>query len=160
MAEAPGVLLVEDSESDVFFFRQAMKKVGASFPLRTAADGEAALDYLSGAPPPGDRGRSPLPLLTLLDLKIPKRSGFEVLERIRSDPRLQSLRVLILTSSAEREDVRRAYDLGAVLYIPKPIGMESLRGLVRAISSYLNNPQIGPQPDLVAFSLPRPLPPV
>src|SRR5581483_3188460 len=94
MAEAPGVLLVEDSESDVFFFRQAMKKVGASFPLRTAADGEAALDYLSGAPPPGDRGRSPLPLLTLLDLKIPKRSGFEVLERIRSDPRLQSLRVL------------------------------------------------------------------
>jgi CheY-like chemotaxis protein len=149
MAEASGVLLVEDSESDVFFFRRAMKKVGADFPLQIASDGPAAIDYLSGV--------SSLPLLVLLDLKIPKRSGFEVLEWIRSDLRLRNLRVMFLTSSAERADIRRAYDLGAILFIAKPLGLAPLGTLIRALASYLDNPDIGPQPDLVAFSLPRPL---
>ncbi len=158
MAEASGVLLVEDSESDVFFFRQAMKKAGATFSLEVASDGPAAMEYLSGAPPYGDPGRYPLPLLTLLDLKIPKRSGFEVLEWIRSDSRLRGLRVMILTSSAERADIRRAYQLGAILYIAKPLGFAPLRALIQAISSYLNNPDPGPQPDLVAFGTPDPPP--
>jgi len=157
MAEGSGILLVEDSESDVFFFRQAMKKVGADFSLRIASDGPAAIDYLSGAPPYGDRGQFPLPRLVLLALQIPKRSGFEVLEWIRSDPRLRDLRVMILTSSAERADVHRAYNLGSILYIAKPLGLPPLRALIRAISSYLENPELGPQPDLVAFSTPDPL---
>ena len=85
MADSGGVvLLVEDSEHDVFFFRQCMKKAGASFPLQVAVDGAAATDYLSGAEPYSDRDRYPLPRLILLDLKLPKRSDFELLQWLRT----------------------------------------------------------------------------
>jgi CheY-like chemotaxis protein len=157
MGDAPGVvLLVEDSEHDVFFFRQCMKKAGVNFPLEVAVDGAAATDYLSGAAPYADRARHPLPRLILLDLKLPKKSGFEVLEWLRADAQVRDVRVIILTSSAEKPDIRLAYDLGAVLYIAKPIGMDALRDLVKAIAAYWEDLERGPQADLVAFAVPRP----
>jgi CheY-like chemotaxis protein len=150
------MLLVEDSEHDAFFFQQAMQKADVSFPLRVVTDGLQAVDYLTGAPPYSDRNQFPLPRLVLLDLKIPKKSGFEVLEWIRAEPPLRDLPVLILTSSSERPDIFRAYDLGVILYITKPIGMTSLRALVRALAAYWEDLEHGPQPDLVSFAMRRP----
>ena len=107
------LLLVEDSDDDVFFFQQAMKKAALTLPVEVVSDGAAAISYLAGDPPYSDRTRFPLPSIVLLDLKLPKKSGLEVLEWLRADSRFQDIQVVMLTSSFEEADVRRAYVLGA-----------------------------------------------
>jgi len=150
------ILLVEDSEHDVFFFHQAMKKAKVTMPVEVVSDGAAAISYLSGDPPYSDRTRFPLPSIILLDLKLPKKSGHEVLEWVTADSKLRNIQVLVLTSSFEEADVRRAYDLGAGLYIVKPVTQNILRNLIRAIAGYCHDPEDGTHKDLAAFALPRP----
>lgn len=111
------ILLVEDSEDDLFFFRRLCKKAGIACPLAVATDGQQAVQYLSAAL--AGRDGAVLPGLIFLDLKLPLRSGFEVLEWIRSQPALARTVVVILSSSAESRDLERAYRLGAQGYLVK-----------------------------------------
>lgn len=156
MASPCRILLVEDSEHDVFFFHQAMKKAAVTMPVEVVSDGMAAISYLSGDPPYSDRMQFPLPSIIVLDLKLPKKSGHEILEWLRSDSKFQDTQVLVLSSSFEDADVRRAYDLGAGLYIVKPVNQNILRNLIRAIAGYCHDPEDGTHKDLAAFALPRP----
>ena len=91
------ILLVEDEENDVFFLKHAFEEVGVLNPLRVAQDGQEALDYLSGRGEYADRERFPLPCLILLDLKLPRVMGFEVLQWIREQPALKTLIVVVLS---------------------------------------------------------------
>lgn len=132
----PTVLIVEDDPNDVLLLQRAFSKVSVPHDLRIARDGEEALDYLEGAGPYADRAAHPLPCLVLLDLKLPRRSGLEVLEGIRRTPALSGLPVIILTSSREESDIQRAYERGANSYLVKPVGFEGLLDLVRELAGY------------------------
>jgi len=120
------ILLVEDSEDDVFLFERAMIKAQVSLPVHNARDGQEALDYLQAAGKYDDRNSFPLPLLILLDLKIPLIHGFEVLRWVRGQPSLNNIPVVMLTSSLEEKDRARAIQMGADGYLIKPPTRESL----------------------------------
>jgi CheY-like chemotaxis protein len=113
-------LLVEDSEDDAFALKWALKKAQLTNPLHVATDGQQAIDYLSGSGKFSDRQANPLPQLVFLDLKLPYVSGFEVLEWIRNQPDLASIKVVILTGSDEGRDHQRALELNADMYLVKP----------------------------------------
>jgi CheY-like chemotaxis protein len=114
------ILYAEDEENDIFFFEQALQNAGSLHTLKAVADGQQALDYLEGKDPFADRSRHPLPAIVVLDINMPKKSGFEVLEWIRQQPRFKSLPVLILTSSSLQEDMAKARLLGVDDYFLKP----------------------------------------
>ncbi|MDB6170373.1 MAG: two-component system response regulator [Verrucomicrobia bacterium] len=137
------ILLVEDEPNSVFFFEHAATKVGITNPLRVAKDGREALDYLEGVGEFADRRKHPLPGLVILDLKLPRVAGFEVLKQLRQQPETRALPVLMLTSSASDEDVARAYALGANGYLVKPSQLEELVKVVQGIKDFwltLNRP--------------------
>jgi two-component system response regulator len=115
------ILLVEDDPSDIGLTRRAFEKSRISNELIVIEDGQQALDYLLGVDPKSGQGLNPLPAVVLLDLKLPKVDGLEVLRRIRADSRTKRLPVVILTSSTERRDLGASYDLGANSYIRKPV---------------------------------------
>lgn len=133
--QAP-ILVVEDNEDDVLLIERAMRQANIKTPLRVLGDGDMAVAYLEGSAPYADRARHPLPRLMLLDLKLPRRTGFEVLTWLRAQPVLRRLPVLVLTSSGQSGDVSQAYDLGANAYLVKPVRLEDLRALVAATSAY------------------------
>lgn len=130
------ILLVEDDPNDVLLIQRAFRKSNVGNPIQVVGDGEEAIAYLSGQGPYPDRERYPLPLLLLLDLKLPRKSGFEVLEWLRQQPGLKRLPVVVLTSSAETPDINRAYDLGANSYLVKPVRFEGLLHMVRTLNLY------------------------
>lgn len=130
------VLLVEDNEDDILFVRRAFRRAKLSNPLPVVEDGDAAVAYLSGEGDYSDRTRHPLPTLVLLDIKLPRRSGLEVLEWLRAQPGLRRIPVVVLTSSKESSDVDRAFDLGASGYLVKPVNFDGLLEMVRTIGVY------------------------
>lgn len=132
----PAILVVEDNPDDVLLLQRAFRKANLMNPVHVVSDGQAALDYLGGAPPYGDRAKYPMPALVLLDLKLPKRTGHEVLEWIRAQPGLRRVPVAVLTTSRESPDVNRAYDLGANSYLTKPVDFDSLLELVKTLQLY------------------------
>jgi two-component system response regulator len=115
------ILLVEDNASDEKLTRMAFKDCGVANEVVVVRDGAAALDYLFATGEYADRDPTVLPRLILLDIKLPKIDGLEVLRRLRADPRTQLVPVVILTSSKEDEDVLRGYSLGANAYVRKPV---------------------------------------
>jgi CheY-like chemotaxis protein len=123
------ILLVEDSEDDAELIGRAFQKAHIANPLEHAPDGDAAIRALEARA--GD-----LPVLVLLDLKLPRRSGFEVLEWIRGNPTTRRLPVVVLTSSRQTTDVDRAYDLGANSYLVKPVKSDALVEMVRTLNLY------------------------
>lgn len=127
------ILLVEDNEDDVFLMERAMKKAGLDFPLRVAADGQAALDYLSSSGRFADRAKNPPPSLVFLDLKLPYVHGFEVLRWIRENR--PELPAVMLTSSNQERDRRLAAELGAVAYLVKPPVAETLTETMRFLKT-------------------------
>lgn len=133
------ILLVEDDANDVFLMQRAFRKVELPNPLHVVGDGDEAVDYLGGTGRYADRSAHPLPALVLLDLKLPRKGGLEVLEWLRKQPSLKRLPVVVLTSSKEPGDVNRAYDLGANSYLVKPLGFDSLLDLVRSLNLYWLN---------------------
>jgi CheY-like chemotaxis protein len=130
------VLLVEDEPDSVFFFQHVAAEHGFEDIVHVAQDGRQAMDYLEGAGDFADRGEHPLPSIVVLDLKLPRMSGFEVLRLIRTSPRFQTLIVVMLTSSAADSDVTQAYALGANAYLVKPLGLDALSTMVKAFADF------------------------
>ena|ERR1035437_583585 len=115
------ILLIEDNPSDIDLTKRALEKGHIINKLVVASDGQEALDYLLGKDAYAGRDTSDLPTLTLLDLKLPKVSGLEVLRRIRAEAKTHRMPVVILTSSREEQDIAAGYDQGANSYIQKPV---------------------------------------
>jgi CheY-like chemotaxis protein len=130
------ILLVEDNEDDVTLLRRAFQRAAVANPLHAVGDGEAARQYLAGEGAYVDRRQHPLPALMLLDLKLPRRSGFEVLAWLRTHPGLKRLVTVILTSSPQTADIARAYDLGANSYLVKPGTPSDLFAMVHTLHLY------------------------
>lgn len=114
------VLYIEDEEDDVFFMHNAFKRLGMEDCFHAVSDGEGAISYLTGREPYMDRERNPLPVLVLLDLSLPMRSGFEFLEWLRGQPQFHSIPVVVFSSSLRTNDRGRAEKLGASEYLLKP----------------------------------------
>ena len=130
------LLLVEDNEDDVFLMKRALKSARIVNPLLVVEDGQEALDYLGGAGKFADRDQYPLPAVVFLDLKLPFISGHEVLAWIRRQKQLESMVVIVLTSSNEASDLSRCYALGANSYLVKPPTPEQLDDLAKAFKWY------------------------
>jgi len=130
------VLIAEDDPSDVFLLQRAFTAAGVPAALHFVRDGQEAIDYLGGEASFADRASYPLPDLMLLDLKMPRLNGFDVLEWLRKQPGLRRLLVTILTSSDQARDIDRAYDLGANSYLLKPHGTHELSELVMRLQRY------------------------
>ncbi len=130
------LLHVEDDANDAWLVRRAFEKSQLRAHYQVVADGENAIAYLAGLDPYSDRNRYPLPNFILLDLKLPGKSGFEVLEWLRRQNQIRFLPVVILSSSGEETDIARAYTLGANSYLVKPSDFDGLSSLVRLIGQY------------------------
>ncbi len=130
------ILLVEDNPTDVLLIQRAFRKANLSVPLQVVGDGEAAVQYLSGQEPYSDRSCYPLPLLILLDLKLPRKSGTEVLAWLQQQPVLKRLPVVVLTSSKEYADINNVYDLGANAYMVKPVAFDNLVDIVKTLNMH------------------------
>lgn len=138
------ILLVEDNPDDVFALKRAIKKAGVGNPLHVASDGKEAIDYLTEAASDASGEKSPMPFLVLLDLKLPYRDGFQILEWIRNQPRLGQMVVVMLTGSDELRDHQRAYELGARSYIVKPASVDDIRQLLDSLRSFWMKAGSGP----------------
>jgi CheY-like chemotaxis protein len=136
MNDESSILLVEDNPDDAELVRYAFEKVAIGNPLVSLSDGDAAVEFLIGAGVYADRKRHPLPALILLDLKLPRRSGFEVLRFIRDQQATRHTPVVVLTSSNQQDDIRRAYEDGANSYLIKPVGRDALIEMVRSLNAY------------------------
>jgi CheY-like chemotaxis protein len=134
--ELSGILVAEDDENDVCLIKRAFQKAQFENPLNVVRDGEEALAYLQGIEPYADRQSNPPPALVLLDLKMPRRNGFEVLAWIREQPEFNHLPVVVLTSSQESSDISRAYALGANSYLVKPANFASLVDMMNRLREY------------------------
>jgi CheY-like chemotaxis protein len=137
MNPAPSILLVEDDENDVTFLKRAFEKAKMTFPLQVVGNGRLAIEYLGGTGRFSDRAKHPPSTHLLLDLKLPEKSGFEVLEWIRAVPALKELRVAILTSSSESPDLQRAKELGADCYLVKPMSFALLLDVAKALEVWV-----------------------
>lgn len=136
MTEPPKILLVEDNEDDKELALMAIEFSGVSCEVQVARDGAEALELLLGLPE-GQTGELPTPpRLVILDLKMPKVSGLEVLRAMRDDPRTKYVPVVVLTSSSEIRDLADAYAFGASSYIRKPIDLEDFNQIMAGICSY------------------------
>lgn len=132
------ILLVEDDPNDVWLVKHAFLNAGIINPLRIVNDGQEAVDYLKGSGPFSDRSAFPMPKLVLLDLKMPRLNGFDVIEWMRGHQPWKLTPIIILSSSALPQDVNRAYELGANAYMVKPADYRALERLFRTIADFWN----------------------
>jgi len=130
------ILLIEDNQTDIGLTRRALVKSGIGDNLVVKEDGQDALDFLFNKGISAGGLENILPDLILLDLKMPKVSGLEVLRRIREDRRTRRIPVVVLTSSIEEKDVAAAYDLGANSYLRKPVDFKQFAEAIHSIGSY------------------------
>ena len=129
------ILIADDDSNDVFFLRRAFEKAGLSLPVLHVPDGERAISYLSGTEDYADRKQFPLPALLFLDLKMPKVSGFEVLEWLSQRNDLENLKVVVLSSSGLQSDIQKAKKLGADDYRVKPADIDDMITMVKEVAS-------------------------
>jgi two-component system response regulator len=142
------ILLVEDNPDDEALTLRALRKNNILNEVVVARDGAEALDYLFAMSKYAGRGITDWPAVVLLDLKLPKVSGLEVLKKIRSDERTRAMPVVILTSSKEEQDVTESYNLGVNSYVRKPVDFAKFVEAVKQIGLYwllLNEPPIPPK---------------
>ena len=130
------ILLVEDEENDVMLLQRAFRRSGMVNPLQVVRHGDDAVAYLEGSGEYADRVKYPLPVLVLLDLKLPRRTGLEVLEWVKGQTGVKKIPIIVLTSSKNDDDVNRAYELGANSYVVKPVSFETLLELVKSLELY------------------------
>lgn len=136
-AGTPGavVLHIDDDPNDTELLRAAVRKASVPFLLQNVEDGEQAIAYLNGAGPYADRQRYPAPALILLDLKMPRATGFEVLVWIRNHSQFRQVPVVVLSGSELKDDIQRAYAAGANSYLIKPLGFDTLVRLVVGLNA-------------------------
>ena len=131
------VLLVEDDLNDIFLVKRAFKLADISNPLQVVTDGQEAIGYLSGEGKYSDREAHPLPSLIVMDIKMPRKSGFEVLEWVKGGERfLRRIPIVIVSSSDNPADINRAYELGANAYMVKPMNFRAVEHLFESITHY------------------------
>lgn len=137
------ILVADDDPNDICLLQRAFQKAGADVHIECVQDGEEAISYLKS-----HDGHVPdeLPELVLLDIKMPRMNGFEVLDWIRRQPRFRRLLTIVLTSSDEPTDINRAYDLGANSYLVKPCSIETLTDIAQHLYTYWMN--INRRPDI------------
>jgi len=136
------ILIVEDNPDDEALVLRTLNKINVKNGIRVVRDGAEALEYLFRTGQYADR-QSPRPIVVLLDIKLPKVDGLEVLRRVRADKRTKTLPVVILTSSDEQEDKVRGYDLGCNSYVRKPVKFDEFAEAVKSLGLYwllLNEP--------------------
>jgi len=141
------ILLVEDNPNDVELTLRSLKRHNLSNHIHVASDGAEALEFLFGTGAYAGRGFEPTPKVILLDLKLPKVDGLEVLKRIKADPRTRVIPVVVLTSSREQRDIVESYQLGVNSYIVKPVDFEQFTESMRQLGLYwvlLNQPPVLP----------------
>ena len=130
------VLLVEDDLNDIFLVKRAFKLAQVRSPLQVVTDGLEATNYLKGEDKFADRQLYPLPKLIVMDIKMPRRSGFDVLEWAKHDPVLRRIPIVIVSSSEDPADINRAYELGANAYMVKPVDYRAVEHLFKSITQY------------------------
>ncbi len=130
------ILHVDDDPNDVLLVQRAFRKINCAVNLQAVADGEQAVAYLSGTGQFQDRARFPFPELVLMDLKMPRKTGLEVLAWIRANVATRRLIVVMFTSSRHEADVNKAYELGTNSYLLKPVGFDELLEMVRTLGLY------------------------
>jgi CheY-like chemotaxis protein len=136
MPDSQVILLAEDRDDDLAVIQRAFKRAGVVNPIQVVRDGEEAVAYLRGEGKFANRAEFPLPSLLLLDLKMPRMDGFEVLKWLRQQPGLSALRVVVLTSSDAIRDVNTAYHLGANSFMVKPMDFDDTVQMSRFLSDY------------------------
>lgn len=136
MYRSDAILVVEDDVDDMELIRYSFRKAAVADPLSFVDDGEKAVAYLAEDPPYDDRAAYPFPVLILLDLELPKLSVSEVLEWIRSNEETRRVPVVVLTSSDQKDDIRRVYGLGGNSHLAKPVRRDALQETVRYLDQY------------------------
>ena len=131
------ILLVEDDLNDIFLVKRAFKMARIQNPLQVVTDGQEAINYLRGEGKYADREAYPLPKLIVMDIKMPRLSGFDVLEWVKGDGKpLRRIPIVIVSSSDNPEDINRAYELGANAYMVKPVEFHGVEHLFESITHY------------------------
>jgi CheY-like chemotaxis protein len=131
------VLLVEDDLNDIFLVKRAFKVAHINNPLQVVTDGVEAIQYLAGEGKYADRQIYPVPKLIVMDIKMPRGSGFEVLEWVKRDGRPQRrIPIVIVSSSEDPSNINRAYELGANAYMVKPVDFRAVEHLFQSITHY------------------------
>ena len=139
------ILLVEDEPAHADLTKRAIRKAGNANRIDIVSDGEEALDYLHNQGKYEDKVKYPMPGLILLDIKLPGIDGIEILKKIKEDPKLKQIPVIMLTTSEREEDIARAYNHYANSYLTKPVGFKEFEERIRQIDFYwmiLNKPPI------------------
>jgi CheY-like chemotaxis protein len=139
------ILLAEDDDNDVFFFQRAVREANIRNELCVVRDGQEVMDYLTGTGRFADRAQYPLPCLLILDLKMPRKTGMEVLQWLRTAAPFSTLPVIVFSSSAQPEDIGRAYRLGANAFVVKPASIErrtELAHLIKGFWLHYNQPPL------------------
>ncbi len=131
------ILVAEDDGEDVFMMQRAIGQMNALVTLHIAEDGEQMIDYLSGNEKYSDRTRFPLPALILLDIKMPRNNGFDVLEWLKKDGTLTHIPVVIVSASRVHTDLDKARELGALAYLVKPVDFDTFKELFASIEKFL-----------------------
>ena len=130
------ILLIEDNPSDIGLTQRAFQKNAIGNRLVVVEDGQEALDYLFATGVHAGRNPAEMPVLILLDLKLPRIDGLEVLRRLRADCRTRRIPVVILTSSSEEQDIAASYDLGSNSYIRKPVDFHQFTEVIKQLGMY------------------------
>jgi CheY-like chemotaxis protein len=130
------ILVVEDDEADVFLLKRAFADAGLRNPVEVARDGQECVELLEVVRQPVGPGIQPAPCLLILDLKMPRLSGIDVLRWLRGQPVLRSIPVMVLSSSANQHDIEQAYELGANAFVAKPSSVEQRTALARLIKEF------------------------
>lgn len=150
MSDRTGTILaVDDSQDDLTLLQMAFRKTGNTLPLRLAEGGEEALAYLEGKGKYSDRQAYPMPTLILLDLKMPKVNGFDVLKRIAEMDLTPAPFVVVMSSSSLPRDIERAHELGAFAYHTKPSAFTDLCAMVERFSSFFCGSSVETRTDAV-----------
>lgn len=131
-----GILLVEDNLNDIFLVKRAFKKADTPHLLQVVTDGEEAIHYLRGDGKYANRRLYPLPRLIVMDVNMPRKNGFEVLEWIKSEGVLRRIPIVIVSASDNHADINRAYELGANAYMVKPVDFRMVENLFQSITHY------------------------
>jgi CheY-like chemotaxis protein len=154
MAKPARILLVEDNRMDVELTLDAFREGKLANIVHVSQDGQQALDYMFGVGEYADRVKYPIPDLILLDLKLPRIDGHEVLQRLKATPVVKRIPVIVLTSSKEEGDRALSYDSGANSYLVKPVSFDGFLEVVRKVQDYWLVLNVGPpeEPEEVASS--------